>query len=368
MGIVPRDIAILVEGEPGAQLLGLTILSRAILVFAQAGARRIILVGDPQTAADEGRRKTKVPIEVVADLAAARQIASGPLLVASSAAIYDPGKVRALLEAADEREGVFPALASAATAAERDAASRALLYTLVKPTDGFLSVHVNRKVSLAVTRRIVNTGITPNVVTLLSNAIGFLGVWLCFQGTWLALLVGAVLVQAQSILDGVDGEIARLRYLSSHLGEWLDNVLDDFVNIGYGIGLGYTAAALSGRPLYFWLGLVGGLGFLAYNLVVYAQLYFVHHSGNPFRFRWWFQRPGEDVAASLKRAGAFARLGAFLRALGRRDVFLLAYLALVALGQPQVAVIWWAVLAVGYVPLTVAHIAIVSARALRRRR
>jgi hypothetical protein len=107
---------------------------------------------------------------------------------------------------------------------------------------------------------------------------------------------------------------------------------------------------------------------LAYNLVVYAQLYFVHHSGNPFRFRWWFQRPGEDVAASLKRAGSFARLGAALRALGRRDVFLLAYLALVALHLPQVAVIWWAVLAVGYVPLTVVHVAVASARALRRRR
>lgn len=364
---MPRDVAILVEGEPGARLLGLTLLSRAVLVFANGGARRIFLVGDPQAAADEARRRAPTPIDTVSNLKAARQAASGPLAVASSACVYDPGKVRAWLAAEGEHEVELPALASAATPAERAAAITALLATLVKPTDGFFSVHLNRKVSLAVTRRIVDTGITPNTVTLIANAIGFVGVGLCFQGTWLALLIGAVLVQAQSVLDGVDGEIARLRYLSSRSGEWLDNVLDDFVNIGYGVGLGFTAAALNGRPVYFWLGLGGGLGFLLYNLVVYAQLYFVHHSGNPFHFRWWFQRPGEDVAASLHRAGAFARLGATLRALGRRDVFLLAFLLLVVVSLPEVAVIWWAILAVGYVPLTAAHVAIASARALRRR-
>jgi phosphatidylglycerophosphate synthase len=367
MGIVPRDVAILVEGEPASRLLGLTMLSRAVLAFANGGALRVFLVGDPRDAAEEARRKTQIPIATVADLETARQAASGPLVIASSAFVYDPGKVRAWIESEGKVEAPMPPLAPAATSAEREGAVTALLSTLIKPTDGFFSVHLNRKVSLAVTRRIVDTGITPNTVTLIANAIGFFGVWLCFRGAWLSLLFGALLVQAQSILDGVDGEIARLRYLSSHAGEWLDNVLDDFVNIGYGIGLGFASSVLTGRPIYFWLGLLAGFGFLLYNLVVYAQLYFVHHSGNPFRFRWWFQRPGEDVAASLRRAGAFARLGATLRALGRRDVFLLAYLLLVALRMPQVAVIWWAILAVGYVPLTVAHVGIASARALRRR-
>jgi hypothetical protein len=104
---------------------------------------------------------------------------------------------------------------------------------------------------------------------------------------------------------------------------------------------------------------------LLYNLLVYAQLHFVHHSGNPFRFRWWFQRPGEDVAASLARAGAFARVGAFARALGRRDVFLLIFLVLVAARQPHIPVIWFAVVAAGYLPLTVAQIVVAAHRALR---
>ena len=360
-----RDVAIVIEGEPGAELLGLTVLSRAILVFARGGAGRVFLVGDPGGAADEGRRRAGVPVETVADLAAARQAASGPLLVASSAAVYDAARVRVLLETAATGETVVPPLVPAASCAERRLAETALLSALVKPTDGWVSVHINRKLSLAVTRRIVGTGVTPNAVTLVANGIGFLGVWLVFRSTWVGLLAGALLVQLQSVLDGVDGEIARLRFLSSRLGEWLDNVLDDFVNIGFGVALGFATARLRGEPLYRWLGLGAGAGMLLYNLLVYAQLHFVHHSGNPFRFRWWFQRPGEDVAASLARAGAFARVGAFARALGRRDVFLLIFLVLVAARQPHIPVIWFAVVAAGYLPLTVAQIVVAAHRALR---
>ena len=60
----------------------------------------------------------------------------------------------------------------------------------------------------------------------------------------LGAVLGSLLVQLQSILDGCDGEIARLKFKSSKVGEWLDNILDDQVNVGYGIGLGFAAPAL----------------------------------------------------------------------------------------------------------------------------
>jgi phosphatidylglycerophosphate synthase len=362
------DVAILVEGEPGAELLGLTVLSRAILLFARTGAGRILLVGDPGKAADEGRRRAGVPVETVADLATARQVAAGPLLIASSAAVYEADRVRDLLDAPPSADTAVPSRAPASTPGERRLAEVALLRALVKPTDGWVSVHINRKLSLAVTRRLVSTGITPNMVTLISSAVGFLGVWLVFRSGWIGLVLGTSLVQLQSVLDGVDGEIARLRYLSSRLGEWLDNVLDDFVNLGFTVALGYTTARLRGEPLYGWLGLGAGVGMLLYNFFVYAQLIFIHHSGSPFRFRWWFQQPGEDVVSSLARTGCFARLAALARALARRDVFLFIFFVLVAARQPHVPVIWSAIMTAGYLALTLTHIAVVTARALRSSR
>ena len=85
------------------------------------------------------------------------------------------------------------------------------------------------------------------------------------------LLLGAIPVRTQSVLDDVAGEIARLQCLSSVFGEWRDNVLDDFVNIRFGIGLGYTTALMIGQALYHWLGLTAGLGLSLYNLVLYAS-------------------------------------------------------------------------------------------------
>ena len=60
----------------------------------------------------------------------------------------------------------------------------------------------------------------------------------------------------QSVLDGCDGEIARLKFQSSRMGEWLDNVLDDTVNVLYGLALGVASSKLLGSPVYTWLGII----------------------------------------------------------------------------------------------------------------
>ncbi|RLG81734.1 MAG: CDP-alcohol phosphatidyltransferase family protein, partial [Thermoprotei archaeon] len=44
-------------------------------------------------------------------------------------------------------------------------------------------------------------------------------------------LIGGILVEVASILDGIDGEIARLTKKSSRFGAFLDSVLDRFVDI-----------------------------------------------------------------------------------------------------------------------------------------
>jgi phosphatidylglycerophosphate synthase len=67
-------------------------------------------------------------------------------------------------------------------------------------------------------------------------------------------LIGAVLTQMASILDGNDGELARLRITDSDYGTWLDTLCDYvsyFLTFG-GIVLGLYQR--SGTAAYLWLG------------------------------------------------------------------------------------------------------------------
>ncbi|GAH65166.1 unnamed protein product, partial [marine sediment metagenome] len=50
------------------------------------------------------------------------------------------------------------------------------------------------------------------------------------KGGYATLLSGAILAQIASIIDGCDGEIARLKYQSTAFGGWFDAVLDRYAD------------------------------------------------------------------------------------------------------------------------------------------
>ncbi len=100
---------------------------------------------------------------------------------------------------------------------------------LIKKTEGFMSRHFERKISIALTKRLVKTAITPNEMTLVSVLVGLLGAFFMAidRGFW--QIAGSGLFLLQSILDGCDGEIARIRFEESRWGGlfdfWGDNVV-----------------------------------------------------------------------------------------------------------------------------------------------
>ena len=235
------------------------------------------------------------------------------------------------------------------------AAETALFDSLRKRTDGPIARVVNRPISLAVTRAIVGTGVTPNQMTLVAAVIGLAGVAIVLGWGEAGLIPGALLVQTQSILDGCDGEISRLKYLRSRSGEWLDQVFDDIVNLAYGIALGYASSVLLDQRIWLWLGIAAGAAFFLHNLAFYLELALVHRSGNPFNFRWWFEKPGVDVTAMLDKPTLGARLAAVVRAFVRRDVFIFAFLVLAVVRLPQVAVAGYAAIAASQLTLMTLH-------------
>ena len=123
---------------------------------------------------------------------------------------------------------------------DRIIAERKLDGWLVKPTDGFYA-RMNRRISIPISRQLIKFPITPNMVTLFTLGVSFFaGVFFALGGYWNNLL-GALLSLWASILDGCDGEVARLKLQASKFGCWLETICDYlyylFIFAGMSIGL-----------------------------------------------------------------------------------------------------------------------------------
>ncbi len=97
-----------------------------------------------------------------------------------------------------------------------------------KNTDGPVSKYLNRRLSLRITKYLVNTDITPNKISFFSFLMSLIASFNFFLGKYMYLLLGAILAQISSIIDGCDGEIARLKFQSTKFGAWFDAILDRY--------------------------------------------------------------------------------------------------------------------------------------------
>jgi len=122
------------------------------------------------------------------------------------------------------------------TQEEMKIAKHYLIKTAVKGTgDGFISRLINRKISTKISEYLVDY-LTPNQITVLTFLFGlFSAVVVLFS-----IPLGGILYQISSILDGVDGEIARASMRTSKLGGYIDSILDRYVDFAFLLALAYA--------------------------------------------------------------------------------------------------------------------------------
>lgn len=118
-------------------------------------------------------------------------------------------------------------------------AENTLLDTLKKASDGPISRYLNRPISTRITKYLLRTDITPNQVSFFSFILAMLGAFLFFLGGYITLVIGAILAQVASVIDGCDGEIARLKFQVTEFGGWFDAVLDRYADAFLLFGLTY---------------------------------------------------------------------------------------------------------------------------------
>lgn len=138
------------------------------------------------------------------------------------------------------------------TPADLRQARKLLRRKLAKDTDGPASRYLNRPASTRISVALAPLRISPDLASFFAAVVGIVAGWLLGLGYGLA---GALAAHACSVLDGVDGELARLQLRATARGAMLDGVLDrlaDAVILG---GMGVWALRDSGLPASAVLGL-----------------------------------------------------------------------------------------------------------------
>jgi CDP-L-myo-inositol myo-inositolphosphotransferase len=141
-------------------------------------------------------------------------------------------------------------------------AEKRMLNSLRKPTDGFISKYLNRSVSLRLSFIFVKLGVHPNVVTTLVFLVSLYAAYLATLSGYTSVALAGIIFQICSIVDGCDGEIARMTFKGSHFGAWYDTITD---NIRYGIffgALGFGVYRNTGQTIYLW-----AIGFFIFSLI-----------------------------------------------------------------------------------------------------
>ncbi|HEX3179050.1 MAG TPA: CDP-alcohol phosphatidyltransferase family protein [Methylomirabilota bacterium] len=290
-----ESVLVVVPAETSATIVaGLPQVTRIARAARAAGYDRV-LVGDgaPQAGAS---RVVVVPATVVPQAAWLRALRETPMepetmyvdpapvivvqtervsdVVAVATRSRDAARLLSELSARFDRTKEMPAAEGRFVLGSTDdvaAAERWLLRSLVKHNEGFMSRHFERRVSLAITRRLARTAITPNMITLASLAVGLLGAPFFLSSAPAYQLTGALIFLAHSILDGCDGELARLKFLHSRSGAMLDYWSDNAVHVAVFlcIGAGWAMTAMAAWPLL--LGAVASAGALGSAAVMFEH-------------------------------------------------------------------------------------------------
>lgn len=378
------------------KLLGISFLKRAVLTALQGGIRKVAVLHGPESAENvallvrddqlKGIAGTLLPMPVDRSQALPGVLGEGTggILLLSEETVFDPQLMGVLADggASPGRcngraglalcpESILPAFIEAVRqggplpdllersgwapgrSEDRDRlseepfsvsvrsredykeAEKRLLRSVRKKTDGFVSRHLNRPVSLFLSRLFIRLGISPNQISLGNLGLGLLGAWLTALGGDANILAGALLFQVSSILDGSDGEVAKLTFRSSERGSWIDTLCDELTCLAYFAALPVGLYRTHHDVLYLYLGVTT---LLSGGLLYFLMISYVRNSGKGGSMLQLLDE-FERVSLEPGALGRISRVVSTLSFVVRRDFFSFAIFVLCLLGMAHV-IVW----------------------------
>lgn len=152
-------------------------------------------------------------------------------------------------------------------------AKRMLFSQVTKKTSGPVSRHLNARLSIPISKALIETGISPHLVTILFvMTTGLVSAYLTSDPTaYGRLALAGVLWHMAAVLDRCDGEIARVKLAESKFGAWFDTVTD---NLAYFCMYGAIITGIRrlhpGEPLYMYLALSAVVAMVLSMVLLYS--------------------------------------------------------------------------------------------------
>lgn len=191
----------------------------------------------------------------------------------------------------------------------------AFLEKIRRETPGLVARYFNKPISFAITRRLVGTSITPNQITVVNFGIALLAALCLASLDYPTRILGAILMQLSSILDGCDGEVARLKNQCSKLGAWLDTIFDDVTNNLFFLAIAIGLWRTTENGWYLGIGIEVLCASLGMTAIIYHYLITVAHSANAAHFKLAWEKESSDPSVSFYHQ--------VLKQLLKRDFFIL---------------------------------------------
>ncbi len=129
--------------------------------------------------------------------------------------------------------------------------------TLKEPTQLFPLV---RHLSYRLTPLLLRTAITPNQITAISLSLGLLCAICFITGNYVLGIIGALLMTMSYAFDNCDGEVARVKNMSSEFGAKFDDISDCMVDASFFAALGYGTSQVTEQSFWFWFGCAAAVG------------------------------------------------------------------------------------------------------------
>ena len=225
-------------------------------------------------------------------------------------------------------------------------ASAEILRRSGKAGDGPVSRRINRPISRRISAVLLHMpGIRPNHVTIGTGLLGACMFAAMIWGGPTGLIAGALLFQAASILDGVDGEMARSTFRCSQRGSVLDTAIDVATNLLFIVGLAVNLIESGYRhafPFAAW-------GFTMFALGLAMIAWRSWRTGGPFsldlvKYDYLDRLPGRFLPGLLK----------FFTIITGRDFYALAATLWILVGLPMVILYSFAPVTTGWILVVMA--------------